>query len=51
MSRFNGIDFGTPASGAAESIRLEVDGVELTVPAGTTVMRAASMAGIQVPKL
>jgi formate dehydrogenase major subunit len=51
MSRFNGIDFGTPASRATESVRLEIDGVDVTVPVGTTVMRAASMAGIQVPKL
>jgi formate dehydrogenase major subunit len=51
MSRFNGTDFGTPASEAAESVRLEIDGVDITVPAGTTVMRAASMAGISVPKL
>src|SRR5579859_1157727 len=51
MSQFNGIDFGTPASGATESVQLEIDGVDVTVPAGTMIMRAAAMAGIQVPKL
>jgi formate dehydrogenase major subunit len=51
MSRFNGTDFGTPVSQAAESVRLEIDGVDVTVPAGTTVMRAAALAGISVPKL
>jgi len=51
MSQFNGIDFGTPASPSAESVQLEIDGVDVTVPAGTMIMRAASMAGIQVPKL
>jgi len=51
MSRFNGTDFGTPASGATESVRLEIDGVDVTVPAGTMIMRAAAEAGIQVPKL
>ncbi len=30
---------------------LSVDGFPVTVPAGTSVMRAASEAGIQVPKL
>ena len=30
---------------------LEIDGMPVTVPAGTSIMRAASLAGIQVPKL
>jgi formate dehydrogenase major subunit len=51
MSRFNGTDFGTPASQADSSVRLEIDGVDVTVPAGTMIMRAAAVAGIQVPKL
>src|SRR5579859_7970366 len=50
-SRFNGPDLGTPASKSAESVRLEIDGVEVTVPAGTMIMRAAGIAGINVPKL
>ena len=51
MSRFNGLDYGTPASAAAETVRLEIDGVDVTVPAGTMIMRAAAEAGINVPKL
>jgi len=51
MSQFNGIDFGTPASEAIEAVQLEIDGVDVTVPAGTMIMRAAAMAGISVPKL
>ena len=51
MSRFNGIDLGTPASEATETVQLEIDGVDVTVPAGTMIMRAAAMAGISVPKL
>ncbi len=43
-------DLGTPArSGAPVSLR--VDGFDVTVPEGTSVMRAAALAGIMVPKL
>ena len=44
-------DYGTAPSQAQESVTLEVDGLEVTVPAGTSVMRAAAEAGIKVPKL
>jgi formate dehydrogenase major subunit len=44
-------DFGTPASRSKESVTLTVDGFEVTVPAGTSIMRAAAEAGIPVPKL
>ncbi|MCP3731022.1 formate dehydrogenase subunit alpha [Sphingomonas sp. MG17] len=44
-------DFGTPASDAADSITLTIDGRETTVPAGTTVMRAAAELGNNIPKL
>jgi len=43
-------DKGTPARTGAP-VTLTVDGFEVTVPEGTSVMRAASEAGIQVPKL
>ncbi len=45
-------DLGTPApaeSGAA--VTVEIDGQAVTVPAGTSVMRAAALAGTRVPKL
>ncbi len=45
------IDFGTPASTAEATVTLEIDGNPVTVPAGTSVMRAASEAGVAVPKL
>jgi formate dehydrogenase major subunit len=51
MSRFNGLDYGTPASQASETVKLEIDGVSVTVPAGTMLLRAAAEAGINVPKL
>ncbi len=44
-------DFGTPESGSAEQVRLTIDGRAVTVPAGTSVMRAASLAGGAIPKL
>ncbi|ODM41682.1 formate dehydrogenase subunit alpha [Cereibacter johrii] len=44
-------DFGTPRSRATETVTLEIDGFPVTVPAGTSVMRAAAEAGISVPKL
>jgi formate dehydrogenase major subunit len=44
-------DYGTPARVAASTVSLTIDGREVTVPAGTSVMRAAIEAGINVPKL
>jgi formate dehydrogenase major subunit len=45
-------DCGTPepAAGGAP-VSLEIDGVAITVPEGTSVMRAAALAGVKVPKL
>ncbi len=43
-------DYGTPASTGAP-VTLTIDGFDVTVPEGTSVMRAAAEAGIQVPKL
>ena len=45
------IDHGTPARTAPQTVRLHIDGYEVTVPQGTSLMRAAVEAGIQVPKL
>ncbi|MBC7859329.1 MAG: (2Fe-2S)-binding protein, partial [Burkholderiaceae bacterium] len=45
------IDYGTPASNAQEQVTLEIDGVAVTVAAGTSVMRAAVAAGTMIPKL
>ena len=43
-------DMGTPAKEGAP-VTLTIDGFEVTVPEGTSVMRAAAEVGIQVPKL
>src|SRR4051812_19060908 len=44
-------DHGTPASGDARTVELTIDGQTVTVAAGTSIMRAASLAGIDIPKL
>src|SRR5687768_17362501 len=43
-------DHGTPSAGG-EPVTLEIDGVAVTVPAGTSVMRAAALAKRDIPKL
>ncbi|HRO15527.1 MAG TPA: formate dehydrogenase subunit alpha [Paracoccus sp. (in: a-proteobacteria)] len=44
-------DLGTPAVRSDITVTLTVDGLPVSVPAGTSVMRAAAIAGITVPKL
>ena len=44
-------DHGTPARTSDETVSLHIDGYEVSVPKGTSLMRAAVDAGIQVPKL
>ena len=44
-------DAGTPARDSALQVTLEIDGRSVTVPAGTSVMRAAAQSGVKVPKL
>ena len=44
-------DFGTPVSEKLELVSLEIDGQLITVPAETSIMRAALEAGIDIPKL
>ncbi|MCB2050246.1 MAG: (2Fe-2S)-binding protein, partial [Novosphingobium sp.] len=44
-------DFGTPEVRAGQSVTLTIDGRTVTVPAGTSVMRAASESGGSIPKL
>src|SRR5690348_8634886 len=44
-------DYGTPASKAEKTVTLSIDGQDVTVPEGTSIMRAAMDAGIKVPKL
>jgi formate dehydrogenase major subunit len=51
MALIHEVDYGTPSRVAQTLVSLEVDGKPVTVPAGTSVMRAAVEAGVQVPKL
>ena len=51
MNILNETDYGTPASHSDVAVTLEIDGVSITVPKGTSVMRAATEAGVNVPKL
>src|SRR5215475_6968611 len=45
-------DYGTPLPiQVRQRVKLTIDSREVCVPAGTSVLRAASEAGIQVPKL
>ena len=44
-------DLGTPERLSATLVALTIDGFEVSVPEGTSVMRAAAIAGIKVPKL
>ena len=44
-------DYGTPKRASAQAVTLEIDGEQVTVPVGTSLMRATVDAGIQVPKL
>ena len=44
-------DFGTPESRSDEAVSLTIDGRNVTVPAGTSVMRAAAEQGTSIPKL
>ncbi len=51
MSLISEIDYGTPASPAEKTATLSIDSFPVTVPVGTSIMRAAMDAGIKVPKL
>jgi len=45
-------DLGTPQpADASGSVTVEIDGRAVTVPEGTSIMRAAALAGVKVPKL
>ncbi len=51
MSLVHEADYGTPASTAKETVALTIDGLAVTVPAGTSIMRAAAELGNNIPKL
>src|SRR5262245_26697001 len=44
-------DFGTPKRDSEKTVVLEIDGVPVSVPAGSSIMYAASVADRKIPKL
>src|SRR5580698_4010466 len=51
MYSLNHHDLGTPPSDSTEQVTVEIDGRSVTVPVGTSIMRAAATLGEQIPKL
>ncbi len=51
MALIQELDTGTPIRLSPTFVTLSIDGREVSVPAGTSVMAAAAMMGTQVPKL
>jgi formate dehydrogenase major subunit len=51
MQFHSDLDYGTPLRPGVEEVTLEIDGGEVTVAKGTSLMRAAVDAGVQIPKL
>ncbi len=51
MYSVKALDHGTPKRTAQNLVTLEIDGQPVSVPAGTSVMAAATEAGVRVPKL
>ncbi|MEQ8495480.1 MAG: molybdopterin-dependent oxidoreductase, partial [Gammaproteobacteria bacterium] len=44
-------DLGTPAVTATDTVEVHIDDRSVSVPAGTSVMRAAALAGVTIPRL
>ncbi len=51
MGLIQEIDYGTPAAQSERTVELLIDGTPVSVPEGTSIMRAAMQAGTQIPKL
>ena len=51
MTLIKETDYGTPPSRSEMLVTLEIDGQTVTVPEGTSIMRAAMELGTQIPKL
>src|SRR6058998_1231924 len=51
MQAITANDMGTPAKKSTKMVALEINGVPVSVPEGSSVMFAAATAGMKVPKL
>jgi formate dehydrogenase major subunit len=51
LSAIGEIDYGTPAAKTDKTVTLTIDDQSVTVPEGTSILRAAMEIGIKVPRL
>jgi formate dehydrogenase major subunit len=51
MALLKELDYGTPNRVSDQTVTLEIDGEQVTVPAGVSIMRAAVSRGVAIPKL
>ncbi len=51
MGLIKELDFGTPIRVAEKTVTLQIDGMSVTVPEGTSVMAAAMHVGTNIPRL
>ena len=51
MGLVHEIDYGTPTTKSGRQVTLTIDGREVSVPEGTSIMRAAIEVGTEIPKL
>ncbi len=51
MTLLREIDFGTPTPRTETRVQLTIDGRSIDAPAGASIMHAAMLAGIDIPKL
>ena len=51
MTLIKETDYGTPEVTSDKMVTLEIDGQQVTVPEGTSIMRAAMELGTKIPKL
>jgi formate dehydrogenase major subunit len=51
MNKTRQKDLGTPASGRAKTVTIDIDGLPATVKEGSSILRAARESGVDIPKL
>src|SRR5258708_34000618 len=51
MGLVDDVDYGRPAARAQGTVTVTIDGREVSVPEGTSIMRAAMEMATQIPKL
>jgi len=51
LDHLRDLDHGTPKRQSEQEVTLDIDGTQVTVPKGTSLMSVAHSLGIQVPKL